>query len=190
MTWVRSICVVLSVLAGTLVLPGPASGAEASDPNLVGWWKLDDGAGTQAVDSSGHGNHGTLTGDPVWGEGRIHGGLTFNGTSSFVQCTGGTGLDVTKALTLTMWVRTADSANGERNAYLMKGEFTYGLRHNDANGVEFYIFSGGFQYARMPVTTAFNGTWPIHYCRPTSCQQWSRDSCKVHSCRRFRMETR
>ena len=158
MTWVRSICVVLPVLAGTLVLPGPASGAEASDPNLVGWWKLDD-AGLTAVDSSGHGNDGTLVGNPVWGEGRIHGGLTFNGTSSYVECTGGTGLDVRKALTLTMWVRTGDSGNGERNSYLMKGEFTYGMRHRDTNDLEFYIYSVGHHYARVPATSAFNGTW-------------------------------
>lgn len=159
MKWVQSICVVLSILAGTFIGPGRATGAEArSDPNLVGWWKLDDAEST-ALDSSGRGNHGTLVGGPVWGEGRIRGGLTFNGTSNYVQCSGGTGLDVRSALTVTMWVRTADAANGERNAYLMKGEFTYGMRHRDSNEIEFYIYSLGHQYARVPVTSAFNGTW-------------------------------
>ncbi|MBN1506073.1 MAG: hypothetical protein JW955_04460, partial [Sedimentisphaerales bacterium] len=33
---------------------------QAQDPNLVGWWKLDDGQGTTAVDSSGKGVNGTV----------------------------------------------------------------------------------------------------------------------------------
>jgi len=36
-----------------------------TDPNLVGWWTLDEGMGSTAVDWSGHGNHGTLFG-PDW----------------------------------------------------------------------------------------------------------------------------
>jgi hypothetical protein len=31
-------------------------------PSLVGWWKLDDGAGMTAINSSGNGNHGTPVG--------------------------------------------------------------------------------------------------------------------------------
>ena len=33
---------------------------------LVGYWKLDEGTGTAAYDSSGKGNTGTLTNTPVW----------------------------------------------------------------------------------------------------------------------------
>ncbi|MHC4703482.1 MAG: LamG domain-containing protein, partial [Planctomycetota bacterium] len=32
----------------------------AADPNLVAWWKLDEGAGTTVLDWSGHDNHGEL----------------------------------------------------------------------------------------------------------------------------------
>ncbi len=32
----------------------------AADPNLVGWWRLDDGSGTITRDSSGNENHGTI----------------------------------------------------------------------------------------------------------------------------------
>jgi len=34
--------------------------AQAGDPTLMAWWKLDDGAGTVAMDSSDYGNHGTV----------------------------------------------------------------------------------------------------------------------------------
>jgi hypothetical protein len=33
---------------------------------LQGYWKMNDGSGTTAVDSSGNGNDGTLTGGPTW----------------------------------------------------------------------------------------------------------------------------
>ena len=33
---------------------------------LVGYWKLDEGSGTIAHDSSGYSNNGTLEGDPLW----------------------------------------------------------------------------------------------------------------------------
>lgn len=35
-------------------------------PNLVGYWRLDDQTGSQAWDSSGHGNHGALMGGPIF----------------------------------------------------------------------------------------------------------------------------
>jgi hypothetical protein len=113
------------------------------------------------LDSSGYGNNGALTGTPLWVNGRIHGGLTF-GIGTYVECPNSPSLDVRNALTLTMWVKDVNVADGEPNAYLMKGEFTYGMRNsvaNDVNNIEFYIYSVGFHYARFPVTSAFDGTW-------------------------------
>ena len=50
-------------------------------PNLAGWWKLDDGGGTVANDSSHafKGNAGKLVGKPKWAKGRNGGALQFNG---------------------------------------------------------------------------------------------------------------
>jgi hypothetical protein len=47
---------------------------------LVGHWKLDDGSGMKAVDSSGKGNDGTLKGNPTWVTGTKDGALEFRGT--------------------------------------------------------------------------------------------------------------
>ncbi len=53
----KLVVLALSVfVAGVLV--GPA--AQAGDPTLMAWWKLDDGADTVALDSSDYGNHGTV----------------------------------------------------------------------------------------------------------------------------------
>ncbi|MHC4536763.1 MAG: LamG domain-containing protein, partial [Planctomycetota bacterium] len=38
---------------------------DITDPNLIGWWKLDAGIGTVAPDWSGHGNHGEII-EPQW----------------------------------------------------------------------------------------------------------------------------
>ena len=44
---------------------------------LVGHWKFDEGSGTTASDSSGRGNHGTIT-DARWDAGFIGGALNFD----------------------------------------------------------------------------------------------------------------
>ncbi|MHC4753388.1 MAG: hypothetical protein ACYTFW_26435, partial [Planctomycetota bacterium] len=54
-----------------------------SDPNLIGWWKLDEDEGTIALDSSGRGNYGTLVGDPQWVDGYDGGGLQCDGSGDW-----------------------------------------------------------------------------------------------------------
>jgi len=51
-----------------------------TDNSLVGWWRMDEGAGTTAADSSGMGNNGTLMNSPAWVPGFIGQGLQFGGT--------------------------------------------------------------------------------------------------------------
>jgi len=55
-----------------------AAVACAADPNLVGWWKLDETSGYIAHDSSGYGNDGYVGGGDTWISG---GGLDFCGCS-------------------------------------------------------------------------------------------------------------
>jgi hypothetical protein len=66
-----------------------APAAHAGDPTLIGWWKLNDGAGDVALDSSSYGNHGTVvnptaglgTGGSVWVNDPERGiVISFNGT--------------------------------------------------------------------------------------------------------------
>jgi len=52
-----------------------------TNPDLLGWWTLKEGAGATTVDWSGHGNHGSLRGDPEW----IDGALTFDGRDDYVS---------------------------------------------------------------------------------------------------------
>jgi len=89
--------------------------ARAADPDLVGWWRLDEGVGTTAADSSGQGNHGTLQGDPQWVRGRIDMALQFDGVDDFVQVPHDEILTVDNEVTVMAWINAEryDAPNGE-----------------------------------------------------------------------------
>ena len=67
------------LLTAFTVLLATAVCAQAQDPDLLGWWKLDDGTGTITVDSSGNGIDGVFVGDPEWVAGKFGSGLSFDG---------------------------------------------------------------------------------------------------------------
>ncbi len=77
---------------------------------LVGYWKMDETAGTTAYDFSGSGNNGTLAGAvlPAPVSGQISGALSFNGTSSKINLGS---VAVGANATITAWVKT--TAGGE-----------------------------------------------------------------------------
>ncbi|MEA3225322.1 MAG: LamG domain-containing protein, partial [Planctomycetota bacterium] len=78
--------------------------AQAQDPDLLGWWKLDDGTGTIAIDSSGKGNDGTFVGDPEWVAGKFGSGLLFDGQGGERVSIGN--IDVASgAITITCWFK-------------------------------------------------------------------------------------
>ncbi|MFA7202012.1 MAG: LamG domain-containing protein, partial [Candidatus Paceibacterota bacterium] len=60
-----------------------------TDSGLVGYWTFDEGTGTQALDSSGNNNTGTLTNSPTWQQAnncKVGGCLLFNyGSYTYVS---------------------------------------------------------------------------------------------------------
>jgi hypothetical protein len=56
-----------------------------SDPNLIGWWKLDEEQGSIAIDWSGHKNNGMLINGPKWVAGYDEGALDFDGSDDYVN---------------------------------------------------------------------------------------------------------
>ena len=71
-------------------------------------WTFDEGAGTNAGDSSGAGNNGVFVGAPTWTtNGIIGGALNFDGGNDYVrQVTNKSLLDGLKAFTLSLWIKT------------------------------------------------------------------------------------
>lgn len=68
-------CKRFSGFVALLLVLSLAGGAWA---DLVGHWKLDEGGGTVARDSSGNGNDGTLEGGPTVVAGQFGQALAFN----------------------------------------------------------------------------------------------------------------
>ena len=78
------------------------------DPNLVGWWKVDEGSGTTALDWSGHDNHATLVDGPQWVEGYFGGALEFSGSNYATMDPVANDIKGNN-ITLSGWVKTTDT---------------------------------------------------------------------------------
>ena len=107
--------------------------ADGLDPNLVAWWKFDDGSGTTASDSSGNRNHGTLNGDPQWVTGCFDGALEFDGSGDYVNI-GYSPMLALNEFTVSAWVNIATEpgtfgVHGTR----VGGEYTFDLKVMTAN---------------------------------------------------------
>lgn len=82
--------VVVSNSEGSLTSHDASLTVSSSDPSLAAWWKMNDGAGSTAIDSSPHGRNLSLSGSPVWvadSLGAAHSAVSFSGSgqSAFAQ---------------------------------------------------------------------------------------------------------
>ncbi len=91
-----------------------------TDPNLIAWWKLDEGSGNTALDWSGHGNHAAIGGTPDFVPGYDGDALDFDGSTDFIDVDGQL---ASGTFSLTMWIRPRDIP------YLSG---YYAVLHNDA----------------------------------------------------------
>jgi len=111
----KSVYLISAILTLHLAFSDISMGA---DPNLVGWWKFDEGSGTAAIDSSGSGRNGTINGNPTWGvsspydESRY---LLFDGTNDYVDVNYiSQGAFLLQLYTVSAWFR-ADGGSGRRD---------------------------------------------------------------------------
>ncbi len=92
--------------ATALCLAQVSPGAE---PQLVGWWKLDETSGTIASDSSGNNVRGVLRGGPTWTTGIDGGALAFDGRDDYVAIANVYyGRIGNTEVTVATWVRTGN----------------------------------------------------------------------------------
>jgi len=87
-----------------------------TDPDLVGWWMLDEGQGATAVDSSGYDHHGSVQGMPEWVLDGYHGGaLMLDGVDDYVEIPHSEALTVDDEVTVMAWVnaKAYTGANGQ-----------------------------------------------------------------------------
>lgn len=136
-------------LSGTPSTPAAHSG-------LFGYWKLSEGIGTQASDSSANGRHGTLDGGAAWAPGLFGSALSLTG--------GGTQVDIDAGVimpnwTVSLWVcmtgqvsgtaATVVDSNSEFGTSLQLEQIATG---DDVGITEYTVVNYGFGYF-MPLST-------------------------------------
>ncbi|MBL7186989.1 MAG: LamG domain-containing protein [Phycisphaerae bacterium] len=125
-----------------------------TDPDLIGWWTFDEGGGDRAIDWSGHGNHGTIVGDPQWVGGIMRGALDLN--SDYVAIDGVVDDITSTNITLSIWIKSTQTNQGDMIAANDSGS---------GHPLEFYIdggYPGRYDGSDTTYTTApvvADGEW-------------------------------
>jgi hypothetical protein len=125
-----------------------SAAAAASDANLVGWWKFDEGTGTVAYDSAGD-NDATLRGEPNWVPGLIGNyALDFNGVHDRIVVEGSAGhdspLDIYNSdLTISAWIKTRGTGIRSIVCRAKPLYITYHVRIEPTNQVSINTYKQG-----------------------------------------------
>jgi len=98
-----------SVALLALAILAVTGSAVQADVEPVGWWALDDGAGTTVADASANGNDGVITGDAVWTTGKFGGALSFDGTDDYVTLPIGSIISELSDTTITTWANFSNA---------------------------------------------------------------------------------
>lgn len=148
-------------------LSGIESGADVtpsfpSDENLFGLWAGDVGQGGIALDSSGNGNHGTLTNGVSWGVNGIAGKcFDFDGNNDYIDL-GVQG--ITGSRTFAAWIFVDVAAYTAKDYYILADRIstTHGsiLYINGNNGLLYFInYNAGTSAHSSTPTTIPLQTW-------------------------------
>jgi len=148
---------------------------------LVGWWKMDEGAGATTADATGNGNTGTRSGTtlPTWvTTGKINDALTFSGgatgtTASYVSVPDVASLRLAGSWTASVWInlsslpgagvglsalaRTSTAGDQNYGIYIDNGNSTPATSPSFA--IIFGAVGGSLYYAYAPTLAISTGTW-------------------------------
>jgi len=130
---------VMCLVGAAVVALSAVAAAQTPDPSLVGWWKLDEAFGAVAVDSSGHGNNGTVYGTATWAPGIVAGALQFDG-ATYVDCGYSASLNLSGSVSVSAWVNMNSSGTDIKvagNQDWITGGYKLGVYSN--NRAEFEI---------------------------------------------------
>lgn len=91
---------------------------------LAGHWRLDETSGTNVIDSSGNGNDGTLSGtdfDTSAVDGRVSGGLHFDGVDSVITIPHSASLAVNDIVSVSFWMKSPEIQANNFGRIISKG---------------------------------------------------------------------
>lgn len=107
-TTILSVAVVVFMISALSIAVGQA------EQNLVAYWPLDDGAGDEVSDASGHGHDGVLQGDAQWVPGLFGQAMDFGSGGGYVVVPDDSELDLSDAVTYMGWFNLNDPISGQR----------------------------------------------------------------------------
>jgi hypothetical protein len=137
----------------TLTVNADTGGADITS-GLMAWWKLNDGSGSTAADSSGNGNTATLH-NPDWTTSTYGATNSFTGSGSYGQVNESSSLEMTKQLTVAFWVNP--SSNPESDPRIISKLYDWDVKLNHTL-YHYPQFSAGGAYAQLNVELPLN-TW-------------------------------
>lgn len=130
--------------------------------NLVGWYKLDEGSGSTAIDSSGNSNTGTEVNSPTYVAGKIGPyALSFNGTNQYVSTTN---IVNTPVSTVSAWIYIISSPT----ASTVVAGFINGSDHatydkdlyiGTDGKIYFYIYDSNLKTTSTPASAIPTNQW-------------------------------
>jgi chitodextrinase len=107
--------------------------AKAQTTGLVAAYGFDEVSGTTAIDISGNGNNGSISGAGRTTSGMYGGALVFNGTIAVVTVSNSASLDLTTGMTIEAWVNPSVVNSAWRDA-IYKGKDNYYLEVTTTSG--------------------------------------------------------
>lgn len=158
----------LIVTAATLAAFASMAATASANSNLVGQWRLDQGTGTVAADTSGFGDNGTILGPASWIGGPGGGALEFDGGTARVVVPDAPQLDPPNQVSVSAWIERVGSPGAYRYVVSKGGHgcvaASYGLYSGPNGGLQFYVSRGhGAIYARSPDAgqSVWDGRWHL-----------------------------
>jgi hypothetical protein len=151
--------VALSIIALLFIGVFPLSIKIASSTppysEIRGIWRLDEGAGATAHDSSGNGNDGTLKGAtlPTWVAGKYGNALSFSG-DDYVDVLDSNSLDVVGAITIEAWIYLKKTPTDgiiamKYNHTTLSSSYYLGMGGVGGNKINFALSYNGNNYYQL-----------------------------------------
>jgi hypothetical protein len=138
--------------------------ADISD-GLIGWWMLDEGAGTTVTDSSGAGHDGFFVDStPEWVPGMYGTALKFDGTDK-VEIPDHADFHLTNAMSVALWMQPEEVQASSAKLFIKQksGEYPYSFQYNESGQGIFATIYASTRYDTAPVVPNFPGEW-AHMC--------------------------
>lgn len=127
----------------------------ASEEGLVGWWRLDDGSGASAADSSEGAHPLALKGNAKWAAGKVGGALKCEGGADSADATMPLKLET---LTVSAWIKH-DSFGQPQQRYVTLGNEVAVIRCDRDHDLHFYIKTNGELRHLMAMEALEVGKW-------------------------------